>query len=244
MTALAGLQNASVRPSPGEAECRGWERYVCGLQTSCQPIAARADRDYLWPATVRDISAGGVSLVVPRRFEPGAGLVIEIPAGDSTPADSLLARVVNATRLPQGQWLLGCSFPSELSDDELRRLLRLAESAKARQERGDVPAAPAPHAGRPGVDASKGFLVPGVTLETTTAGGVVLRIRVRAFRLTGAWPLAAGTTLQICLGRTGPQRTVTKLVVRSCQQHDAEWTIRYTFAETPSADVLRAFGHP
>jgi hypothetical protein len=252
MNALASLRDAPTRPSQGGAECRVWERHPCDLQTSCQPIAARADGDYLWPATVRDISAGGVGLVVARRFEPGAGLVIEIPATDTTPADSLLARVMHATALPHGLWLLGCSFPSQLSDDELRGLLRLARSLQQPAAPGTnavdrvtahVPPA-ASAAGRPRPDPGREYLIPGVTLETTAARGVVLRLRVRAFRLTGAWPLPPGTALQVWLGPKGLQRTGTKLIVSSCSQDERDWTIRYTFADAPSADVLRAFGHP
>src|SRR5262249_35993927 len=126
MTTLAvGCEPATARPRM-HAECRVWERHPCDLEASCQPIAARGDRDRAWPGVIRDGSGGGGGLGLGRRFERGAGLAVEIPATASTPSEVLLARVVHATALPGGRWLLGCGFVSQLSDDELRRLLQLA----------------------------------------------------------------------------------------------------------------------
>src|SRR6516225_2385721 len=80
---------------PRGSECRVYERFPVDLQASCQPIAARSDRDIVWPATVRDVSEGGVGLVLKRRFERGAGLAIELPGSDDRPAETLLAKVVH-----------------------------------------------------------------------------------------------------------------------------------------------------
>src|ERR1700736_1262974 len=95
-------------------ERRVWERFPCGLQTACQPALARDNQDLFWPATVRDVSAGGVALLVQRRFEPGMGLVIELPAAGPSLGDTLLAKVVHVQRLPEGDWLVACAFLSPL----------------------------------------------------------------------------------------------------------------------------------
>jgi hypothetical protein len=107
--------------------CRIGERYPLDLESACQPGASRNDRDLVWAATIRDISAGGVGIVLPRRFEPGTGLAIELPGQDGGAGETLLARVAHVQRLPEGGWLLGCSFLSELSDQELENVLQQAE---------------------------------------------------------------------------------------------------------------------
>src|ERR1043165_2571735 len=84
-TNLRGVMAATtillpLKPAPARrVECRVRERRPCGLKTSCQPIAARGDKDVMWPATIRDISVASIGLVLGRRFEPGAGLAIEVP---------------------------------------------------------------------------------------------------------------------------------------------------------------------
>jgi hypothetical protein len=110
-------------------ERRVWERFPCGLQTACQPIAARYDQDLFWPATIRDVSAGGVALLLQHRFEPGLALVIELPGAGPGLGDTLVARVVHVQQLPEGDWLVGCAFVSPLSEHDVRDLLRLAEAA-------------------------------------------------------------------------------------------------------------------
>src|SRR5262249_48166684 len=96
--------------SAARIECRVRPRHSCDLEASCQPAAARSDDDLHWPGTIRDISTAGVGLVLKRRFEPGAGVAIELPASGDCPEQTLLARVRHATRLPDGRWLLGCAF--------------------------------------------------------------------------------------------------------------------------------------
>lgn len=232
-----------------DVECRVWERHPCELRTSCQPIAARADKDFLWPATVRDISVNGIGLVLARRFEPGVGLVIEVPGTAEIDSESLLARVVHATSLTRGLWLHGCIFPSPLSDDELCSLLQRATSQREQQRTSAAVNRPTPRPcpERPAlaqaVEPARDFLVPCVMFETTAAG-MVLRMLVRAVRLTGAWPLAEGAVLTMALGSRGVTAIPTKLVVKRCTLQDEQWTVHFSFAEKPSLDVLRLFGHP
>src|SRR5262245_36793766 len=111
---------ASTEPSPSgvQEEQRAAARFLCALPTTCQPPSGWGSKDP-WPATIRDISTGGVSLALERRFERGSGLAIELPSEDGT-MSTVLARVTNVRPHPDGGWILGCSFISELSDEEVQ----------------------------------------------------------------------------------------------------------------------------
>jgi hypothetical protein len=75
---------------------------------------------------VRDISCGGVGLILRHRFRPGTFLAVELRTANGKLLRSLLARVVHVTPvLVEGNpsWLLGCAFDQPLSDDEFQTLL-------------------------------------------------------------------------------------------------------------------------
>ncbi len=220
---------ALTAPSqPQSLELRVWERFPCILVTSCQPLAARGDGDVSWSARVHDISAGGLSLVLARRFERGTGLAIEIPETADRPADTLLVKVVHATRLPDNQWLLGCAFVSQLSDEEVQTLSRLGtqphhvdkvfsqEQAKTTQVIADV------------------------TLVGAVPGQGQIARRARRFFLTGCWPLAGGTLLKI--GRHRDQSSHARLKVHRCFQQGSRWIVHYTLLDTPAPELLRWLG--
>jgi hypothetical protein len=104
-----------------EEDRRAWVRYQADAETVCQPYSAGED-DLWWQARVRDVSAGGVGLLLSRRFEPGAILTIDLWAGAGDGSRSLLGRVRHATRHGT-EWLVGCEFLWTLGDDELHALL-------------------------------------------------------------------------------------------------------------------------
>jgi hypothetical protein len=227
---------------PLTVECRVCERHSCDLQTSCQPVAARSDNDLSWPATVRDISVKGVGLVLRRRFEPGTGLAIEVPATATHPGDTLLGKVVHATALAGGNWLLGCQFVSELGDDELTGLLRLAQSQKTmlkhdRQapitERTTVLAKPK----------ANPILISGITLEGTTAKGRVGRVPVRRLYLSGKWPLAKGAVLRVRVTNRDNDLPPVRLKVTSCTFDGKRWKVSYTFADPAPPAMMHLLGH-
>jgi PilZ domain len=114
---------------PKGIECRAWPRLVCDVLAKCQPAAARSREEPRWPGTIRDVSRGGLGLVLGRRFEPGTALFVELGAAGGEDRRPLLARVVHVKRLGGGAWLLGCAFASRLGDDELRLLLALGGPA-------------------------------------------------------------------------------------------------------------------
>lgn len=101
-----------------EEERRIALRYPCDLETTCQPANSPYSR--CLSARVQNISRGGISLRVTERFEPGSLLSVEMPAGSDEATFTVLACVVHATAQADGDWALGCTFASELSDEDLK----------------------------------------------------------------------------------------------------------------------------
>ncbi|TMQ32648.1 MAG: PilZ domain-containing protein, partial [Planctomycetota bacterium] len=100
MSATSAKQKNATGPSP--ADRRVWVRYTCDLPVACNPVATRSSHDSLWSAKIRDISAGGLGLVVDRRFERGTGLSIEWKGRNTDSYGPLLVRVVHATQQEDG----------------------------------------------------------------------------------------------------------------------------------------------
>jgi hypothetical protein len=244
-TALAGAL-------PG-IECRVWQRQPCNLKTFCQPIAARADNDIMWPAKLKDISRSGVGLIVGRRYEPASVLAVEFPGAGATSTEVLFARVVHATALANGYWLLGCAFASELSEFEIQNLLSLPQSAPSPPAQKTDPVIEritlrsvleGPLSPGDRKKLARLFVLPGVAFEGTTPAGELATVLVRRLYLTGSWPLAAGTTVEGWVGGKTENPPSLKWKINSCEQRGERWTVNYSFANTPSPDVARFLGHP
>jgi hypothetical protein len=106
-------------------ERRAWVRYGTDLQATCR--GAGPPREVGWPARVKDISAGGVGLLLRHRFRPGTILAVELHGASGGCVRVLAVRVVHATPRTvdsESCWLMGCMFVEPLSDNELQTLLR------------------------------------------------------------------------------------------------------------------------
>ena len=106
-------------------ERRAWVRLPCDLDIRCRSIAdmAKDKRESGWLGRVRNISQGGIALVLRRRLEPGTELIIEV-ATKAGQLRRLRAGVVHATLERNGQWIVGCSFASALGQEELEAFLK------------------------------------------------------------------------------------------------------------------------
>jgi CheY-like chemotaxis protein len=114
----------SSGPSSPAVERRAFPRFSCGLETSCLPTTAIGDTP--WPVRIRNLSAGGVGLVLGRWFEPGKLLIVLLPAEGREASRMVQARVLRTTKQPNSDWFLGCALLRELADDELRAWRRLS----------------------------------------------------------------------------------------------------------------------
>lgn len=112
-------------PQAGSAVPKGERRACVRLQSSakgsCQSLSMQ--RETNWDALVRDISCSGIGLVLPRRFEPGALLAVELSEAPEGRTRLLLARVARAVSQTEGHWLIGCTLANPLTEDEVQLLL-------------------------------------------------------------------------------------------------------------------------
>jgi hypothetical protein len=238
---------------PAGMDFRVWVRHASGLEASCQPLAGRGIGEHLWPGKIRDMSPGGIGLVLSRRFEPEAALVIEIPATSNLPKELLLARVVHATAASGGFWLLGCSFLNQLSEDLFQRLAGLArpqdESPRRTAEFAvdrltAVQSSGGQSGGRVRKTLANSKIIPGVRLERLTENGDTVRLQVGRLFLMGSWPLKAGTVITACVTEKKDQKTYgIRLKVSGCQEQEEGWTVHYSFVDPAGSDALRLFGH-
>jgi hypothetical protein len=74
-----------------------------------------------WPARVREISTGGVGLLLTRPLEVGASILVELPSGTDT--CSIAGRIAHCHRDPTGRWHIGCEFAIPRTEIELKAIL-------------------------------------------------------------------------------------------------------------------------
>jgi hypothetical protein len=106
------------------AERRVFVRLATDLKFTCSRPGHSLDP--AWGGTARDISQGGVGLLLRHRFRPGTPLIIELRQRSGAHQRTVSARVVHATPLVvdgSSCWLLGCAFDQPLSEEELRALV-------------------------------------------------------------------------------------------------------------------------
>lgn len=220
----APLEVSPLTESP--SDCRVYERRPCEVPTICQPASLLAMKEAGWTALIRDISQGGVRLHVPRRFEKGTPLAIELPGDQDHEASIVFVNVVFVKRGEDGLWVLGCKFVCELNDDEMRRLLTFDPSA---------PRATRPTAGN--------RTVSNVQFELTVNGGCQVRGCFQSFNATQGWPLKPGKVVRL-KGRNGDQgKWSCQVRVVECKEEASTWHLRATLLQTPSmTELLQALG--
>ncbi len=116
----SSAQENVAKPSPGQ-DRRAAVRFPANLDGACECIPG--PRGESWIATIQDVSASGMCLVLERRFELNTLLMVDLPSGKQCLVRSLLARVKNVRRADDGSWILGCAFAKPLTQAEVQDLL-------------------------------------------------------------------------------------------------------------------------
>jgi hypothetical protein len=253
MNATQSLAPATTRGDrrPG-AEGRRRGRIACDLPAACHPLAAGPEYGLFWYGKVRDVSAGGLGLVLGRRFEVGTVLVVEVGGLAPRPPKSLIARVAHTQALGEHRWLVGCAFLSRLSAEKLQAVLCCArpEPAVAVGETTAPLESPSAHLAIEGSSLltpggrgdSTCCILRGVLFEAVGAGAGRASLLVRQVHLRGAWPLPEGATLLMRLNDLPRGAAGLRLKVRECCQRGQRRVVRCEFVGTPPAEVLCKFG--
>ncbi len=215
---LGSLPEAETPRVPG-TERRLWVRYRCDLEINCQP-AHQPDSPRL-PARIHDISRGGVSLVLSTPFPVGTVLSIELPGSSVRESTALLACVLHVGERPDGRHRLGCTFVTELNDDDLKpfgaRRLRTSQADQRRFVRFPCSLPATYRLVR--VTERKPALTKAVDLSAMGVG------------LLAARPIAVGTVLQVELRTAKGEAALRMLacVVRVTARGENEWLLGCNF---------------
>lgn len=89
----------------------------------CSYAAPFRAGDQFGTALVRDLSAGGVGMLVPQQLAPGGLLTVELLDKGRQSWHLKLVHVVHATARAEDLWLIGTAFTRPLTDDELCAIL-------------------------------------------------------------------------------------------------------------------------
>jgi hypothetical protein len=109
----------SPNTGPG-AEARAAPRHIVSRITACRIL--RLPKSLPMEAQLHDISISGLGIYAPAWLDPGTFLVVTIQGCVGT--DRVLrAKVVHATPVRKGCWLLGCSLDVPLTWQEVEDLL-------------------------------------------------------------------------------------------------------------------------
>ena len=104
------------------AERRRAARHRCNLKASCRLFGRAPDETI--PAVVQDLSAAGIRLIVGESLPKGAILEITFHRRSSEIASTPhLVRIRRASQQPEGDWLIGCTFVKNRSDEEMSKFL-------------------------------------------------------------------------------------------------------------------------
>ncbi len=113
---------AGTTPPPTGRERRVWIRHPGTPEAPSYCVSEQEDI-ISWKARIRDLSRGGVSLMLRSSFEPDSVIDIMFPSTASNPSGKISARVVRSEPQDDVNWVVGCAFLTMLSDSELKELL-------------------------------------------------------------------------------------------------------------------------
>ncbi len=106
------------RLKPNLRDYRAWVRFPCDAEATYKPSSASEPGE--WQAQVINVSPSGIGLVVSRQFQPGTMLNIALPIPSDQLFRTVLACVIHVTPQEESQWALGCSFATELNNEDLQ----------------------------------------------------------------------------------------------------------------------------
>ena len=214
-----------------ELERRVWVRYPCSLETTLQP--ANSGQALRVNARVQNISRGGVSLNCEQHFEAGELLSVELPSQNEQWTTVVLAYIVRADSLPEGRWEYGCTFASELNEEDLTPFGALRQKADNRDQRTWVRFPCKINASYHRLKEEKTTLKPAKVLDISASGiGLVV---------TEAMDVGTLLSLHITSLNGGASLPILISVVRVTSHQEQEWLLGCNFLRELSDRELIPF---
>ena len=102
---------------PTYANRRSNSRYE--LEQPKRECTVRDEEGKEYSAKILDISAGGVGLLMERRFELSCYLSVTLPTREEMGTRKFTMRIRKCEEEGDGKWRVGCAFAHPLHDDEL-----------------------------------------------------------------------------------------------------------------------------
>jgi hypothetical protein len=200
-------------------ERRIWVRKPCNAEVTGR--SATVDEGGQFAAKVRNISRGGISLRLGRRYEKGTVLSLELPAAREGSTFTVLACVVHVVASAAGEWTLGCSFSRDLEDEDLLAFGAQSMHARAGDQRRWVRF--------PGRARASYKRVTGTDESTDSAK--VLDLSASGIGLLVNQPIEAGTLLSLELQGEAKEsaRVILGCVVRVDIPAPGEWVLGCNF---------------
>jgi hypothetical protein len=227
--AVAWLVGSRRQQPVAEEERRVWIRHPYDVETTCRAVNTRPE-DRL-SARVQDISRGGINLLVNRPVDLDTLLSVELPGTPEQPPSTVLAYVVRVVPRGPGGWALGCTFATELRDEEL-------------QPFGPKRLKPPPSDQRLWVRFPcrvQAAFQPVTTPAAEPRHAKVLDISANGIGLLVGEPVEMGTLLSLELRSPGGKRVLTILgcVVRSTAESECQWALGCNFIRDLTDQELR-----
>ncbi|MBM3993296.1 MAG: PilZ domain-containing protein [Planctomycetes bacterium] len=224
------------------ADCRVYPRSECSVPTTCQPASVVEMKEMRWPATISDISIGGIRLLLQRRFEKGSALAIELPGDGVREPTVVFVKVMHVRSAGNGAWMLGCKFVSELSDDELQRLLTSTQHVLSTEK----PPEDEPEPAETDADATantqpESRVLQNVFLHVETVSGRTMDFVIKKLNVSRIWPLAPGKILAF-RGKSADQSSWSvRVQVTGFHEQSNGWEITgKVIGRSPGTDEMRA----
>jgi hypothetical protein len=184
-------------------------------------------RETRWSATICDISQGGLGLYLQRRYEKGAALAVELPGDADHPPSVVFVRVIHVKRGDEGLWRLGCKFISELSDDDLNRVL----SPEALEP---------PIAEKPAPKSDK-VSYANVRVAIEDRSGATFRLTIKQLNVANSQCVSAGQQLRIVGGISHGKSWSFQIEVDHLMQVDKQWHLRGFLVQPAAVSELVQF---
>jgi hypothetical protein len=242
------LDRTPIPPTTGVVSfARTHERHPCDLPSFCRPASGWGDGERSWAVTIRDVSLGGMLLVLRRRFERGTCLEVELPGGDGQEPYTVVARVVNLRAEGGGWWALGCRFLGELAEDELRRVLARpgAASPAAAAASPELPA-PVARSLPPRVleRVREQRTIDSVRFQLWTPQGIIMDCPIQRLNVPEGWPVPAGKRLAMYVSPPGTPLVKIRVNVLECVRESEQWVLRCQLVSPDASDLLRNLPPP